>query len=218
MWFSVAIFGCENKRCNTTSCTETPLSDKWGTSLCSDSLCEKYQSIWKELFIKKNGLTEEFFNNHIRVRNPHINGTVFSIFYTVTIDWAFVHCWDNFIIKIDEEDTSSSHLLLPRGVFLAKDDIETIIDAKAFSARLSKLTSDKMLKFNSLENAKKFLTEQANVNTLCLRYGNEFYINGDGHITMNTSAEYDCNLNVCIYAQLDLINGNATFHDDVCGR
>lgn len=215
---SVTIFGCENKHCNTTSCTETPIRDYWATDSCSDSLCEKYQTIWKEIFIKKNGLTEEYFNNHIRVRNPHIYGTTFMIHYTVTIDWAVVHCWDSFIIKIDEDSTSYPHLLLPRDVFLTKEDIEIIIEAKAFSPRFSNLTSDNRLKFSSLDDAKKLLTKQANVNTLCLVYGSEFYINDDGHITMNTSAEYDCNLNVCIYARLDLINGKATFHDDVCWK
>jgi len=215
---SILLFftSCE-KKC-ATSCREFFREIDTTTNLCTDPICEEYQDIWKEIFLQNNGLTEQYFNNHIKILETDISdwnsGTSFSICYNVTIDWAVVRKCDSFIIKINEKETTYPHLFLPRGVFLTKEDIIKVVEWRAFSSGVTKLTFDKILKFNSLNEAMAFLTKQSKVNTLC---SSDIYINRyTGRLSLKAYAEYECESNKCIFAELDLINGEVTFRDGAC--
>ena len=200
----------------TTSCAEIAIDYLYNE--CENPLCEEYRNIWKEIFIEKNGLTEQYFSDHINIVNSHINdwndGISISIGYTVKIDWAFVYTSDYFIIKIKEGTMLYPSLNVPRGVFLTKENIKTVIAARAFSSEIIKLTPNEILKFNSKDNAFNFLIKQAKVSTLCL---NKIYIDKvTGHISLKAWAEYDNEWNRCIEANLDLINEEAEIRDNPC--
>jgi len=207
------------KKSRATSCIGGYTGYDSKVDLCTDTLCEKYLNIWKEIFIQRNGLTEQYFNDHIKIIQTRMDdwwkGTSFDVEYMITIDWAVAHEYDDFIIKINADSISDpSFSSVPRGVLLSKEDIEKIVEAKAWSSEIHKLTSDETFKFYSAYDAIGFLIKQADVTTLCL---NGFYIDGTtGHMVLSASATYVNEWNKCINATLDLINGKATFYDSPC--
>ncbi len=199
-----------------TSCAEMTID--YVHYVCADSLCKAYQNSWKEIFIEKNGITEQYFNDHVTIYHSSIDdwekGTSISISYTVTADWAIAHNTDQFIIKIEEGDSLYPSLDVPRGVFLSKEDIKTIIAANAFSSGIIKFTPGEALRFGSKDEAITFLTAQAKVSSLCLQ---RIYIDKiTGHISLYAGAEYDDEWNKCIEATLDLINGEYALRENAC--
>jgi hypothetical protein len=213
----MGIIGCNKDKCRATICPNTLVSDDdyYPNNLCTDSLCEKYQNIWKEIIIEKNGLTEHYFNNHIKIMNTSIiyddwnDDTLFTIGYTVMIDWAVTYNKDWFIIKTNERNKLS----LPCCIFLTKEDIKKAVDAN-FQSNIITLTTNETLNFNSFDNAMAYLIKQAQVSTLC--YRNISIDRFTGHIFLESVAEYVIGKNKCIKAQLDLMNKEVTCRDFPC--
>lgn len=177
--------------------------------------CNEYLDIWKELFMKQNNLTEEFFNEHITLYGTTFHdwnqGVSFSICYEIKIDWAIVYLCDKFPVKI--KHGSNLFPSLPRDTYLTKENIETTI-GKSYTSQITKVLNNEILKFTSMDNAVNFLIEKANVKTLC---PNRISINGQtGELILECSAEYDFSKNECIQANVGLINGEPTINDTVC--
>lgn len=185
--------------------------------LCTTDICNHYQTIWKELFLEKNGLTEAYFNEHIVLCQSDTSscdeGFLYRISYRVKIDWAISWNSDQFIIKIKKDNNLYPSINLPRNEYLSKENIRTALDNKAFSSNMTTLSNDEILKFNSNETALDKLIKNANVNTLCTNW---FYINELGHIALEAHAEYDNEINTCITGSVDLINGSTLFYDAPC--
>ena len=191
-------------------------------NLCTDTLTVKYLDIWKELFIQRNHLTGAFCRQHIEIEYsertvPAIgdwnDGTSFGICYSVNIDWATAYVCDGFIININ--NTLYPALDVPRNVYLNKAEIEKVLDIKAFSSEINKLTSNRRLIFKSLEDALDFATKQANVKTLNLAARGIFIDRATGHISLE-AVESHYEINKCIFVTLDLINGKTNVFESVC--
>jgi len=181
----------------------------------NDLLCNEYLNIWKDLFIKQNGLTKEFFNKHITIYGTTFNdwdeGTSFMVCYEVKIDWAISYTCDQFQVKIN----SGSNLFpaLPRDTYLTKENIETTI-GQSYASRITKVMNTETLKFSSLDKAIKFLVAEANVTTLC---PNRISIDEQtGELVLECSATYDFSKNECIAARVGLLNGEPVIHDTTC--
>jgi len=192
------------------------------TNLCTDTLTVKYLDIWKELFIQRNNLTGAFCRQHIAIEYsersvPAVydwnDGTSFEICYSVKIDWATAYVCDQFIININ--NTLFPALDVPRNVYLNKAEIEKVLNIKAFSSEIHKLTFDGKLKFKSLEDALNFAIKQANVKTLSLAARGVFIDRETGHISLE-AVESHYEINKCIFVTLDLINGKTNVVESVC--
>jgi hypothetical protein len=216
------LFYCSCNEKQTVSCTKTDnyeyLYNYPDATLCTESLCIEYQDIWKELFMEKNAITKDYFNKHIELKNSCIedwnDGTSFRIGYYVKVNWAIAYNEDQFIVKIKAGNTLYPALNIPRGTYLTKENIKTVVNAQAFSSDIIKLTPIKTLKFTTINNAIRFLTQKANVNTLCIK---RIYIDKfTGHLTLESGAQYDNEGNKCIYANLDLFNNETTISDAPC--
>ncbi|MDR3226475.1 MAG: hypothetical protein LBT56_02250 [Prevotellaceae bacterium] len=217
------LFLCScNEDKQTVSCAKTDdytyLDGYPDGALCRESLCIVYQNIWKEFFVEKNAITEDYFNQHIELKTSYIqdwnSGTSFCIGYYVKINWAIAYNTDQFIIKIEASNTDYPNLNIPRGTYLTKENIKTVVNAQAFSSDIIKLTPIKTLKFNTMNNAVNFLTKKANVNSLCLK---RIYIDKfTGHLILESGAQYDNEVNKCIRANLDLFNEETTIFDTPC--
>jgi hypothetical protein len=176
------------------------MDDFQNCSLCISDTCQKYETIWKELFMEKNNLSENFFNAHIILCNTGImqweENITFSICYNVKIDWVSVRKCDHFIVKIAEGNNLFASVGLPKSEFLSKDDIRTEINHRAFFSEMDTLSNEGVLKFSSLETALDQLITDSKVDKLCACY---VYINDLGHITLEASAEYKNEFNSCIF-------------------
>lgn len=181
----------------------------------NDSQCNEYLNIWKEFFINRNNLTEDFFNKHITLYGTSFSewneGITFYICYEVKVDWAIVYQCDKFPVKIK----SGSNLFssLPRDTFLTKENIKTTI-GESHTSQIAKIPNSDKLKFSSMEDAVNFLIEKARVNTLC---PNRISINEQtGEYILECSAEYDFSKNECVAAKVGLINGESAINDVPC--
>jgi hypothetical protein len=192
-------------------------NDLLNCSLCNSDICGKYQEIWKELFMEKNNLSENYFNDHIILCSSDTGswdeGVSFNICYKVKIDWAVAWSCDQFIIKIKKGNNLYPAVDLPRDEFLSKDQIRTALMRKAFSSGMDSLSAAEVLKYSSLKIALDQLITDSNVNTLCF---NGIFINDSGNISMRAFGEYEHEINSCISGEIDLINGNATHNDTPC--
>jgi len=221
-WTSFISSCNDEKQIKNVTCTpsaEYAYLDKYvmGTP-CTDSLCVAYQNIWKQLFMEKNDLTEGYFNKHIELFGSEISdwndGTSFGICYKVKVDWAIAYNCDQFIIKIKEGNNIYPSLNLPRGTYLTKGNVKTVIHAQAFSSDITKLSNSEILKFNSFDNALTFLTNKAGANKLCSR---EISVDDStGGLILECWAQYENEDNKCIDAKIDLINGSTSIVNTLC--
>jgi hypothetical protein len=220
IWLILAgSFSCGEENVRSVSCEQTPdYPEIHNENLCADPLCVEYINIWKEIFMQRNNLNEEYFDSHIELNQTSVDdwieGSSISIAYYIKTDWAVACNVDRFIIKIQEGNTLYPTLIVPRGVFLTKDDIIKVIDMNAFSSEIIKLTPDETLKFKTMEDAMSFLIRQSSVNTLCF---SRIYVDrATGHLKLEAGAQDEAEVNKCINATLDLINNETNTADGPC--
>jgi len=191
-------------------------------NLCTDALTVKYLEIWKELFMERNNLTGAFCSQHIEIEYSErsvpvvgdwSDGTSFGICYSVNIDWATAYVCDNFIVYIN--NTLYPALNVPRNVYLNKSEIEKVLNIQSYSSEINKLTSDRKLKFKSLEDALNFAIKEANVKTLHLTARGVFINRKTGQISLE-AVESRYEINKCIFVTLNLISGQINIVESVC--
>lgn len=184
--------------------------------ICHSDTCNVYFDVWKTLFLEKNNLTENFFEEHITVSRTSLNswnkGISFRICYDLNIEWATAYTCDSFIIIISENINRLS--TLPRNTFLTKDQIELVIDNRSFSSSIDTVSSFDDLQFQTFDSALETLISKAQVNTLC---GDRIFINDEnGNLTMETNGKYKNGFNSCIQGTIDLITGITETRDEPC--
>jgi len=187
-------------------------------NICTDELCVFYQKIWKELFMEKNNLTENYFDSHIELCSSGIgewmDGISFGICYKIIVDWAIAYQCDQFIIKIEKNNTLYPSVNLPRDIYLSKEDIFTAVNNKVFASDITKLSNQEHLKFNTLGEALNYLISKAQVNTLC---SNWMYIDSStGNFTLEAWAQFENEENSCIQGKINLITGETFVNETVC--
>lgn len=84
----------------------------------SQELKEKYLPVWKELFMKKNNIDENYFTEHITVcyvfKNDWTEGESLVFDYQVKIDWAAALLTDSILVKLKGSQ-----------VYLTPDEVKT---------------------------------------------------------------------------------------------
>jgi hypothetical protein len=223
LFMFLSLASCDiSKQLETVSCTQAGEYDYLklyspGT-ICNSDTCAVYQSIWKELIMEKNNLSEKFFSEHIELCLSGIDswdeGVSFNICYKVKLDWAIAYNCDQFIVKIKDKNLYYPTLNVPRGVYLTKDQIRSIVNNHAFSSSITKLSNSADLKFNSMDQALAVLILKANVNTLCSGMITVNYTTGN--LMLEAGAQYDSEANKCIDGKIDLITGETDIDDVPC--
>ncbi len=215
----------DDYRCDTCNyCDASELYQECYGELCTSDTCENYFTIWKELFISNNQMTEDYFDNHIfpcmTILHKWNSGISFRISYQIIIDWVEAWVQDDFIILIDSAENHFPHLDLPRDTLLSKDQIEMAVSGGAFSSRMHKVEPIDHLKFPTLQNALDTLISTAGVDTLCSRsiYYESHSKNSpsNGHPYLEANAFLNLKENQCIYTDIDLVTGEIKIRHDLC--
>ncbi len=224
--FIVSVFvfsSCENdKQFRETTCIQSDdyenLDNYIVDTMCSSELCLEYFNIWTELIKDKNNLSQDFIDTHIKFcyseTNSWANGVSFRICYTLKLDWAIAYNCDQFIIKINADNTHYPSLDLPRDTYLTKDKIKIAVDNRAFSSDITKMTNKTDLEYTNMESALNELIDFSGVNCLCM---NRVTIDDDtGNMILEASAQYENEENSCIQGTIDLISGDKNSNDTPC--
>ena len=194
------------------------------TEFCNSEECQKYYSIWKELFISRNNLTAGYFDEHIF---PYLtettswnDGKSFRVEYIVRIDWAEARLADQFIIWIDPSTAGLyPSVPTPRSTYLSKDQINKLLDLFAFSSSLYKVEGIDHLKYSTREEAVKVLEAASGINNFDgweVYFKSPGFMEYPGHPFLRVSATIDKSKNECLSGNINLVTGETVIRNRPC--
>lgn len=222
------LFSCEKKNGLKTDCFGDPPvlhPVTCNANLCQSDTCQTYLAIWKQLFLEKNHMSQEYFNDHITPCSSHINkwadGFSYRISYKIKFDWVEVSESDQLIIWLHPSTAGLyPSLSLPRNTLLSKNQISSALTLMAFSSSLNTIDPLSRLKFSSYDEAMADLADAAGVENFC---GSEIFYEGphmvdppSGHPILRATATISEKENNCISATVDLVTGENEIQDYPC--
>jgi len=193
--------------------------------LCQSDTCLTYFAVWKDQFLLKNQMSQDYFNSHITPCTSKlvnwIDGTSFEITYKVKINWAEAVLTDRFAIWLAKSTLGLyPSLNLSRNILLTGDQISSLFTVQAFSSSINSVSSANQLKYPSMMDAMNVLIKVANADTLCR--GNVFFQSPNlasppvGDPFIEASGTLNWGENKCITGQLDLVTGESSVFYNPC--
>jgi hypothetical protein len=191
---------------------------------CIDqALIDNYTSIWKSEFLRRNKMTEDYFNAHImdvRTSSSEWNsGISFRVDYFVIIDWAKIKSFDDFLVKFSSKDDTYQYLNIPRDTFLGLKEIQLVMDKKVWS-KMQPIKPVEKLLYPSEKAALSALHDSLNnryISDESLRY--TFDVPGqadDGFPYMIGRGTINHKENKCYDGHINLITGEPYGQEDAC--
>ncbi len=177
---------------------------------------KEYLEAWREVFAHFNGISNNYFNDHIRIESVFVDNTDslprgstrFIVHYYFVTDWATVRYTDQFLIKDSQADKLLSKSEI---IFTAETQGELTADKARW--RWSNM-SGSVENINSIGSADKIVSCQKAVEKLIAVAGNTF---SDGKLTYFTSPLESGKLivtasfsNPCYHATVSLISGETS--------
>jgi hypothetical protein len=195
-------------------------------SICQSDTCSTYFGIWKELFLAKNQMTQEYFDNHITICNSGTfkntqQGISFYLSYKITIDWFEAKLESDFLILLSPAYTQLyPELGLPNNTLLSKDQINGQINNTFFFSPLPIISSVNHLNYSSRQEAIKVMAHAAGVNDMC---ESTLYIQYEdvdnpaiGHPVLTADATLDWDENKCVSGIMDLTSDYLKVENNAC--
>jgi hypothetical protein len=183
-------------------------------SICQSDTCNNYLGIWKELFLTKNQMTEQYFNNHITLCKTATykyanQGIQFEITYKFSIDWFETSFEEGFMIWLFPSYFENNPTVnLPGETLLSKDQISNNINNPFFGYAIHTISPINHLNYSSRQEAINALTHAAGVDDMCANTLSIQYQNIDnpplGHPILEASAVLNWNENRCVSGIMDL--------------
>lgn len=182
----------------------------------SQSQNKEYLEVWKEIFIHFNGISNNYFNDHIRIETVFVDNTDsfplgstrFIVHYYFVTDWATVRYTDQFLIKNSQADK-----MLGKSEIISIAKTQGELTANKARWRWSN-TSGSVENISSIGPTDKIVFCQKAVEKLIAVAGNTF---SDGKLTYFTSPLESGKLivtasfsNPCYHATVSLISGEAS--------
>jgi hypothetical protein len=190
--------------------------------LCGTTDCKQYYSVWKNLFMKRNGISETWFRKHVRPFESEISGwsqgESFRVGYSVDIEWMNCIQYDQFIIRTDE--TTYPQLNINRGPYLTEEEIDRAVSGFAFSSHIAVINPVEKLAFSSKRDALKSLHRQTG--TSGMSAGGFKYpaakpiFTPSGNPIMDASGDLNREENICQFGEIDLVNKEAEAWENAC--
>jgi hypothetical protein len=183
-------------------------------TICQSDTCITYFNIWKELFLAKNQMTEEYFNNHITICNTSANtdqyqGIQFALTYKFKIDWFETKFEENFMIWLTPLYLQNNpDINLPVNTLLSKDQVSQYMGNPFFATPMEIISSIEHLNYSSRQAAIMAMAANAGVNDMCTSNLSVQYMNVDnpmiGHPVLTASATVNWEDNKCVSGIMDL--------------
>jgi hypothetical protein len=203
-----------------------PLNVSCNGSICQSDTCKTYLDIWKELFLSKNQMTEEYFDNHITICNTAAykyanQGIQFELAYKLTIDWFETTFVEGFMIWLLPSYLQSNPTVnLPDNTLLSKNQISANINNPFFGYAIHNISSINHLNYSSRQEAISAMAQAAGVNDLCSSSLSVQYQNVDnpaiGHPILSASTTLNQEENKCVSGVMDLATDYVKVQEQVC--
>jgi hypothetical protein len=192
-------------------------------SCVDDARTAYYLDFWKTEFLKRNSMSPTYFDAHISQIEPSANcwnsGITFRVSYRVTIDWAEIDNYDEFIVKLYPSD-AYKYLNIPRDTFLDASQMQVILDKEIWFSAIGPVNPITSLKYGSYNDAVKAFRDSVKSGVifpdrisyfvpghLPRKNGNPFFL-GSGTI--------DRSLKRCIQGNFDLATGKSSADTTAC--
>jgi hypothetical protein len=195
-------------------------------TICQSDTCNNYVGIWKDLFLKKNQMTEQYFNNHITLCKiatyKYANqGIQFEITYKFSIDWFETSFEEGFMIWLDPSYLQNNPTVsLPSKTLLTKNQIKDNINNPYFGYTIHKISSIDHLRYSTRQTAINALARAAGVVDMCASTLSIQYQNIEnpplGHPMLKASAVLNWNENKCVSGIMDLSTDYLKVENQAC--
>jgi Ataxin-1 and HBP1 module (AXH). len=196
-------------------------------SICQSDTCQTYFGIWKEIFLAKNQMNQEYFDNHITLCNTGTfkntqQGISFYLSFKIIIEWFEVKLEEeNFLILLSPAYTQQyPELGLPNNILLSKDQINGQINNTFFSSPIPTITPVNHLIYPTKQEAAKALAVAAGVNSICPVTINLKYPDGTnmpaGHPFLEARGVVNWDEDKCVTGEMDLVTGDIVIDNYGC--
>jgi hypothetical protein len=184
-----------------------------------------YFDVWQQLHMKRNGMTKEYFHNHIKFENiemytfpPGEENQYCRVDYTFTVDYASVKLNDKFMIWKSSKDPLFPAFVVPKDQYLDVKSIDYLIETRTNYSDMNVISPVTALFYKSKEKAKKAMSEKSSKLKFAgysLR-GRRNTTDNLGHLMMEFFQEVSHKDNICRQGQLDLQTGEITVMETAC--
>jgi hypothetical protein len=191
--------------------------------MCDSPTCQDYLQVWKNLMMERNGMTEEWMDDHLTINGTSIVNTssceFYRVEYTVQIDWAEVKSMDNLCIRIDPNQTLYPALTVARGPYLTQAEVAQVIHNRAFSSSMARIAPVEKLRYPTKAKAMRAL-EDGTGHSLQDEYvrlpHSTYFFPSNGHFLLYASGSLPIGDNRCVTGMMDLVSGYVTANEGPC--
>jgi hypothetical protein len=209
-------FSCKKDKSN---------SNQAPNNVCMDSsTTATYLDFWKSEFLIRDTMTSAYFNSHISQikasANCYNSGISFRVDYKVTIDWAVIDDYNQFIVELYSSEPAYQYLNIPRDQFLGTSVLQTILNNSVEGSYIGYVKSITSLPYSS--NAIAIQAFQDSVgSSVILPQSISYYVPGklphkDGYPYFLGFGTINDSLNQCIEGYFNLVTGQSHSDTTVC--
>ena len=180
--------------------------------MCQGTECAAYLEVWKSILMKKNDMSDDWFNKHILINKTSIDswkdGRTFRVEFQLQNEWAALNVVNQFIIEINDTGVPYPSLQLPPHQLLTEAEIERALSLRAHSPLIHPINCKQKLAFDNKEQALDYFKLKTGVHSLKFRRleleRNLLLQPSDGHFFLRAFSVYDEKSNACFDSELDL--------------
>jgi len=197
--------------------------DSQHDGILSDAQRAYYLDYWKGELLQRDSMSIGYFNAHISgisgTTSRWNSGVMYRVSYQVTIDWAVIDYYDEFVIDLSSAESGYQYLNIPRDSFLQAPELQKMLDYSICGSVIGPVKSVNSLKYASYGLAVAALKDSANsvyFNQEWLTSAPYGSTSRDGFPYLRCSGTINSNQNKCIIGSINLATGQTSVETTPC--
>ena len=183
-----------------------------------------YSDLWKQEFMARNGISEDYFDEHISSiwtsSTCTSSATSLYVHYRITIDWAAIDRADKLVIMLSSSVVEYAYLNIPRDVYLDDYQVGRVLDHDVFDSSVGPVAPLDSLPYEDcMEAVEAFQDSVGSGDIVPVRFA--YYVPGkipreDGYPYFIGRGVVDLNSNECITGYFNLFTGEGEARPTPC--